>query len=223
MRILSGIKVIKIKKMKLIGKGYCYNVYELNNSRVLKLEKGFFQKVCDIYQFEGKKVFDWLRASFKLLTGRKKILASYSYMRSNVDLALLGSPKFLEGINYEQDKVELLEAIIIHSNFIEKKGLIDLYIQNIIQCWKNGFADRVYNFTINNGIDYSGRLILLDFNEVTFLKEEALKRIKSKRWLRASSFKHVDSELQKYYQEQMDLLITPESLEKNWVQGELRF
>ncbi len=212
----SGIRTMNVKNKKLIGKGYWYNVYDIDNGRVLKLEKGFLQKVRDTYHLEDKKIVPWLTALLKLLTGRKKILASYSYIRSNVDLVLVGSPNFLDGISYKQDKVELLGTSIMRSGFSEKKKLIDLYVQNIVECWKSGCADRVYNFTINNGLDTSGRLILLDFNEVTLSKTEVLERINSKRWLRSWSLKQVDPKLQQYYREQMDLLITPESLEKNW-------
>ena len=202
--------------MKLIGNGYWYNVYDLGNERVLKLEKGLLQKIINTYQLEGKKISPWLRALFGLLTGQKKIIAYYNYIRSDVDPTLVGSPKFLDGINYEQDKVEMLGTVIMRSNFIEQKRLIDLYILNIIKCWQNGFSDRVYNFTINNGVDDDGGLILLDFNEVTLKKNEVSKRIRSKRWLRSWSFGQIDIKLQQYYQQQMDLLITTESLEQNW-------
>lgn len=217
-RTFSEIRTMNSENIKLIGKGYWYNVYDLGNGRVLKHEKGILQKIKDTYLLEGKKVIPWLTALYKLLTGRKKILKIYSYIKNNVDLTLVGSPKFLDGISYEQDKVELLGVAIMRSVFNEKKRLIDLYVQNIIQCWKNGFADRIYNFAINNGINNSRRLVLLDFNEITLLREEVLERIKSKRWLRSWSLKQVDSELQQYYREQMDLLITSESLEKNWMQ-----
>ena len=204
--------------MKLIGKGYWYNVFDLGNERVLKLEKGFQQKVKDSYSIEGKKLFTWLITVFKLLTGRKKITESYSYMQKHVNPALLGQPRFLNGISYEQDKVELLDIALSQASSEEKQKLINLYIQNILNCWRNGFADRVYNFTINNGLTNNGQLILLDFNEVTFSKSKILQCIWSKRWLRAWSFRQIDQKLQEYYQMQMDNLVTQKTLEENWEQ-----
>ena len=45
------------KKLKLIGKGYWYHVYDLENGRVLKIEKNFAQKVYETYGLENKKIF----------------------------------------------------------------------------------------------------------------------------------------------------------------------
>lgn len=57
------------------------------------------------------------------------------------------------------------------------KKIIDGYVENIFESWKQGFSDRVYNFTINNGIDKNRNIILLYFNEITLFKDEVLKRI----------------------------------------------
>ncbi len=202
--------------MKIIGKGYWYNVYDLKNSRVIKLEKGFLQKICDTYQFEGKNITSYLKTIFKLLTGKRKIMDAYAYIQNNSELGLVGFPTFLDGINYEQNKVEILGSVLLGLNLIKRKELIDLYIKNIIECWRNGFADNVYNFTINNGVDSSGKLIFLDFNEITLLKADVLKSIETKRWLRAWSLNQIDIELQQYYREQMNMEVTTESLEQNW-------
>ena len=198
--------------MKIIGRGYWYRVYDLGNGRVLKSEKNFLHKAYDTFNFEG------IRPSvyFKLITKNWRIALIYKRLKGQIDLTLIGAPIFLAGIDYEQDKVEILENILKRSSEAENQKIIDMYIENIMECWRNGFSDEVYNFTINSGLDTFGKMILIDFNEVTFSKEDVLRSINSKRWLKSWSLGQIDSNLKSYYVEQMERKITSNSLEKNW-------
>ena len=96
------------------------------------------------------------------------------------------------------------------------REIIDQYIDLIVRFWEYGFADRVYNFTINNGITEKGKLILLDFNEVTFKKEDVARSIETKRWKRAWSCTSLPVPYRRYYEQRMDEVMTEENLDRHW-------
>ncbi len=203
--------------MKKIGEGWYYDVFDLEDNRVQKKRKTFksiaskFSKGYIISTF-----LSWfsgynyaVRCAWT--TGRMK-----ERIKNSDELKkLLGNPVFIGDVDYEQDKVDIVISVL--SNSIEEnKIIIDKYILNIIDCWKNGFADQIFNFTINNGINEWGEIILIDFNEVTFSKQNVLRDVISKRWKKSWSLTHLDQESKRYYFEQMDLSITKESLDKYW-------
>lgn len=202
--------------MQKIGEGYWYNVYRLENERVLKIQKTILEKIRDSYKKERKNFYRWLKTVRNLICDVNEISTNYRYIKNNVDLSLLGMPTFLRGIDYEQDRVWILGVILQSCTLEERRSIIDLYIDNIIDCWKYGFADKLFNFTINNGLDRTGRMIFIDFNEISLFKEDIILRIKKKTWTNSWSLRQVDLETRSYYLAQMDLRITLESLETNW-------
>lgn len=203
-------------RYQFIGKGYWYSVFDIGNDRVRKVEKSVYQKIRDSYKQEGRDPFVWIQSLFKLLTKRQKISSQYKYIENNVDLSFLGSPKFLKGIDYEQDKTQTFGEMLNHANNVQAKELVDKYIESIRLSWEHGFADSVFNFTENSGVSKGGKVILLDFNEITLSKEDVLHSIKIKRWLKSWSASQINPELQSYYFEQMDRYITSEMVSKYW-------
>lgn len=202
--------------MIFLNRGYYYNVYDLGNGRVRKVEKIFYKKIIDAFFFANGNIRNWFLACHNIFKGKKHIQEVYSYIKNNMKPDLLGSPKFLKGINYEQDKVDSVGTRLVRASTEEARKIIDRYIQSIFESWKQGFSDRVYNFSINNGINKNGDIILLDFNEVTFSKAEVLNHIESKRWLSASTYTRLDPLIKKYYRQKMEDWMTKENLELFW-------
>lgn len=197
--------------MKLINrKGFFYNVYDMGNGRVLKIEKPRIIQYIKHYFWAGR------------LPKEVRTLAEISYkiIRSNIDPTLIANPKKENGNSYSQDKVEILENYISLHTIEENKKIIDIYTDHILETWQNGFSDLIFNFTINCGLDKKGKIVLVDFNEVTFDKEEVNKLINKKRWLDSWSRTHwlsfTDKELWAYYSVAMESKITIENLERFW-------
>jgi hypothetical protein len=74
----------------------------------------------------------------------------------------------------------------------------------------------VYNFTINNGVDAQGRVILIDFNDVTFSLAEVRQRTINQEWSNAWSLGEVTEDVYQYYLEQVAERVTMEALKVNW-------
>lgn len=197
--------------MNLIDKkGFYYNVYDVGNGRVLKVEK--------------PRIIQYLKHFF--LAGRlpskvkNSAEISYRIIESSIDQKLIANPKKETSNSYSQDKVETLGVYISTHSFEENKEIIDLYIEHILETWQNGFSDKIFNFTRNCGIDKNGRIVLLDFNEVVFNKESVIKLINKKRWLHSWSYTYwlyfTNRNLWLYYRSVMDKKITFENLEIFW-------
>lgn len=202
-------------KLEFLGKGYMYNVFDLDNGRVIKIEKTLRQKLVDTYAYEGGDIPNYLRA-VRHLMNKKRAVRINEFVRSRVDPAVVGHPIFLEGINYEQDKVGLLGDVLAGTDMASKRRTIDQYIESILECWENGFSDTVFNFTINSGLGKCGKIVLLDFNEIVTSRQETERRILSKRWRLAWTYHQLEPQLQAYYRTKMDEIVTIDALDKHW-------
>jgi len=194
--------------MKLLDKrGFFYTVYDMGNGRVQKIEKPRIVQYLKHFFFAGRLPKEV----------RKSADISYKVIGSSIDPALLAHPKIESDRSYSQDKVLILEQYIPSHTLEENKKIIDLYANHILETWKNGFSDKIFNFTHNCGIDARGKIVLVDFNEITFNKEEVRSLINKQRWLHAfSSTYHLsfnNKGLWKYYKEVMAEKITSENLD----------
>jgi hypothetical protein len=197
------------KKMKKIGRGWQYVVFDLGNGRVRK------EKYSKIKQFlliskelmsEGK-IFVFLEA----LKERRRVdcdeQSAIKYLKEIegiMDWKILGNPIFIDG-GYEQDKVITLDEVFKTVSVDEGKEIFNKYLELIYETWKYGFSDKIFNFSINNGINSEGEVIQLDFGELSFDKEEMRKRIKERCWLKRYSYwEFPEGELKEYYASMMN-------------------
>jgi hypothetical protein len=182
--------------MKFIGKGYYYNVYDLGNGRVRKIPRTQLAQILQLFQwyiFNPKILLEELiRAPYSSAQRNEE----YGISKKVVSLApsFFGNPVF-DGEKYEQDKAvifgDLLENVPenIFLDYCKK------YAEIIHLLWARGIGEKIFNFTINAGIDDSGKLIVLDTNEFTFDTEHMKKEISTKRFLRSSSFRRLPKHL----------------------------
>ena len=194
--------------MKLLDtRGYVYDVYDMGDGRVLKKEKPMR------LQYAQHAVHGNTPGYVRTHKRRGRKLAD-----GIADPDLIGNPIFPDSKSYTQDKVTILEHYIESHALEENKKIIDAYIESIFDTWKNGFSDIIFNFSHNNGVAPSGRVILIDFNEVTFDKNVVLERFAIKRWLKAASYTKwlQEGDLKRYYAEAMENAMTPANLDRYW-------
>ena len=163
------------KKLNKIGRGWQYTIYD-KGPRVIKIPNSI-QTVRKIMlrgaspkTISNKKKFE--SALENLIKDRQKSLRWLQ--KSGQDLEILGNP-LIKKNKIEQDNVVTLGQILKKSENGERyiRGFIEL----IFECWKNGFSEKVYNLTINNGVTKDGKVILIDFGEITFEKKKVIKRM----------------------------------------------
>jgi hypothetical protein len=83
----------------------------------------------------------------------------------------------------------------------------------------HGMVEGIYNFTINCGVTSNKKVVLIDFNEITFTKSDVLVHIQNKKWLKQWSYTQLSKPLQFYYAQKMDNQITIENLEFLWLKS----
>lgn len=205
--------------MNLIGSGAQYYVYDTHNGRVLKhpLTHNETFVVIKSWPKTSDKLFatlpdDYTTTAIKSNQYIKKII------NKNPELARsLGNPIFISTTSYTQDKVQTLGDFLAATNLEHGKLIINAYTELIITHWRYGFSDNVFNFTINNGVNAQGKVILLDFGEVSFNKTNVTRRIINKQWLSTWCYlENCPETIKDYYADKMNSDINLNRLNETW-------
>ena len=145
------------------------------------------------------------------------IITTYKTIQEKLsDKTLIGNPTFLEGVSYEQDLAIVIRPFFKTASFDDAKKIIDGYRDSIFELWKWGIYEKTFNFTINNGINHQGKVILIDFNEVVFTHQEATTWLLGNRWKTNWSRSKLPAQLRDYYDQVMGRAMTVENLDRYW-------
>lgn len=207
--------------MKKLATGYFNSVFDLGNGYVWKRKNFFWERYLKIFGEEYPK--HGMQALTKTLDVMREMPEEHlSWLEQQIrdgtyrgSLELLSYPEFKRN-GYTQRKVVVIKDYLESHGYQENVKVIDAYIDSIHTCWANGISEKVFKFTVNNGISESGSVVLFDLNEVSDDKEDARNRIRIKRWLTSLSYTHLSPELQVYYEQQMDLRMSEELLDRVW-------
>jgi len=212
--------------MELIGKGWEYRVYDIGNGRVRKVKRTPVDSFCRLFfmpkpvkknrKFRFNPILSYWemrrisRETDENISRFKKILP---FMPDH----LVGNPVFLNGVNYEQDYAISLFQYFKQHNVSENRKIITKYAELVVELWKYGCSDNVFNFYNNSGVDKNEQVTMMDFGELAFSKEKVYQAIQSKRWLFQPSYALFrNEELKNYFQTEMERLITMKNLNKYW-------
>lgn len=202
--------------MKKIAQGLQYNVYSKNENKVIKTPTSKTQIILKLLSWNPRHIFkpSLLRKTLnQTIIDRKNSIENIK--KIPFDKKILANPIFKLN-KIEQDKVIILEKFL-KENPEKAKQYINKYIESIFQTWSYGFSDRIFNLTINNGIDKTNKVVLIDFGELTFKKEDVIKAINTTRWEKSWSFKKdLNKEVKEYYKKEMKEKITLSNLDRYW-------
>jgi len=212
----------KKKIGKKIGSGAQYKVFEYGEDKVIKIpltfEEIFKQQKKWNEENNGSNFNNATRKklerfSLENILDRKK---SINFIKkTKINFLFLGNPLF-EKESITQDRVITIREYI-SSNKSGFSDIIDNYVKLILETWKYGFSEKVFNFTINNGVDKNNNVILIDFGELHFKKKDIESAIKQKIWEKKYSYnKGLNKKQQEVFSEKMNEKITLENLEKYW-------
>lgn len=195
-----------------IASGLVFNVFSLRNGRVLKVQRSKLISLVLVVLWgvlDFWRVWSW-KKDFELYLEHH--FFCYDWVLENVsNLELVGNLKKVE-LGFEQDFVKVLKI----SDFEIGVELIDLYVENILECLRFGFLNYDLKFK-NYGLNDEGGLILLDLGELVFDYEEVVCLVEKKFWRRLNYFKFgLRGELKKYFLEVMEKNVCVENLEKVW-------
>jgi hypothetical protein len=199
-----------------IGEGWQFKVYD-RGSRVEKVPKSRFEITVSIVSDCPEMIFKpfKLRSEVKRIS-QERSKAFNALENDRMPKEMVSGAEIDEGVLI-QDKVEVIEDRFSDARLSERKKVIDIYIDFVIECWRYGFSETTYNFTINHGLEEDEDLVLLDIGELTFSKEKIVEDIKDEKWLEKAVYTDFLSEdLKPYFKKRMKEEITVEKLEDKW-------
>jgi hypothetical protein len=193
--------------MKKIGEGWQYSVYNMDNGRVLKKFhspiKSYWVILKTIFPFKDDSLITVPRFS---KSAKKKALASFEIIKNKkVPAWWLGNPKFLNGLDYEQDKARPLHDVFENCGTAAIKSIIDEFIIFNKCLLESGMIDKSFNITKNYGLNKEGKIILIDIGELFDDPERIKKQIMDRAWDKnyvAGCIKNKDA--REYFIEKMD-------------------
>ena len=201
-----------------IGRGAQYKVLDLHNGRVRKIPLTEEESKAVVASWSGTS-----HAPLKPLSNYPQVGVSASkriqeIIQQRPELCMsLAHPIFEDNGIYTQTKLETMGQFLRRCTSAEAMTLLDAYIETIVEHLRYGFCERVFNFTLNNGVHTNQHVALLDFGEVTFDQEEVATRIATRSWTRSySCTSELTPELRHYYLEHMSKRLTPETLILHW-------
>lgn len=204
-----------------IGQGWQYKVYDLGNGRVIKKPYSVVEQFLFIrkdQKHKGKPITlsENLSQVKKVNRLAKEACKGIQRLDSH-SMSLLGNPVFIGNVTYEQDKVIPLKIFFETCTINEGKRIFDAYVVLIKSCWRLGFSEITFNFLGNVGITSNGVLVLHDFGELHFKREQALSQVRKKKWLDKTCYlTFPEGELKNYYAMIMQRDLTEEALQELW-------
>ena len=116
------------------------------------------------------------------------------------------NPKYLEGFDYEEDKVEPLEQIFARSTPEDGKKLVDAFIAFNKKLVALGVIDKSFNITQNFGLSKTGDVVLFDIGELLVKKSKIRRQLENRAWTKFYVVDHIkNEEVRNYFIEQMDM------------------
>jgi len=215
----GAILICYDEAMDSIGKGAQYKVIDTHDGRVRKIPLTLEESREVIAGWYAPRPIPVELTVSKyrqqaILSANKvgDLLGEHPELRAS-----FGNPAFeTEGV-YTQDKLMTLGQALRAASDTNARQLIDAYARLIVRHWRYGISERVFNCTVNNGVDEKGEIVLLDFGEITSNKDKVIRAIQAKRWLRSYSFREdMSPMLQAYYADAMAERLTIPVLESTW-------
>lgn len=190
--------------MKKLGEGWQYTVYDMGDGRVYKKLKSSFRRFLYIYFHSKESIISSLRE-----VKRMKVYAENSFKIINenrIPRKWIGNPELFLNMDYSQDKVTPLQNVFDTCNTVEGKIVVDKFIDFIKKLLELGYIDFSFRISANFGLNSEGNVVLMDLGEIIDDPIIIHKQRKAEYWHYNYMKDYIkDSEVRKYFQEQMDL------------------
>lgn len=205
--------------MDIINTGAQYKVIDLHNGRVRKVLLTHEESQAVVKSWYAPEVPpreeltpNYRKRALDACTNIQRLLDNHPELRP-----CFGNPTFeLEG-TYTQDKVRPVREVLKDVSVSRQKALVNQFIDLVLYLWQYGLSELVFNWTINNGVDEAGRIVLIDFGETTLHKKDVQTTINTKRWLRSFSYTDdLPETIQAYYAQKLAERLTLKALDETW-------
>jgi hypothetical protein len=205
--------------MDIIGQGAQYKVIDTDDGRVRKvlLTRAESQAVVAGWYAEGEAAPAELAVDYRRLATTsarrvRELLAEYPQLSYS-----FGDPVFESRYQYTQTKVRVLGNVLRESTTQEGERLIEAYVEVTLLHWRYGIFEQTFNCTSSHGVDSQGRVVLLDFGEVSIDKTQAALQVGSKVWLGSYTYtRSLPERLKDYYARTLEARLSSQTLIALW-------
>ena len=208
--------------MKYLDEGFYYKVYDIGDDRVFKEYQSYYYSFKKVFVLHRERnnvpFFRSLKIAHQSVTKEQKTLYEMKRRLKTLPGEMFGNPTFVDNVlNYTQDRVAPLGEYLESHSIEDNKKMLDLYFHIQKELWSKGIHDKIYKFHSSYGVTKDNKVVVIDFGETLFTKEETLESVISKKWLSRSKYKAwEESETKDYYTFGMNALMTKENLNKFW-------
>jgi glycosyltransferase involved in cell wall biosynthesis len=152
----------------------------------------------------------WKYPGFYRRAKEEAIRSRYIVERTDVPMWMLGNPRYLDGLDYEQDLATPLSVALKKASESEGKRIIDEFVAFNKALISRSLVDRGFTIATNFALDREGRVILTDLGELRDDKEEIERIISSRPWALPHVFHFIPIGLRAYFLSEMDRALAPE-------------
>lgn len=140
--------------------------------------------------------------------------------RSSLPRWCVGEPRFLEHGGYAQVRATVCRAAIVPDHPDVSRARIRSYFDLVERLWRHGLHERTQNLMCNAGVDPEGRMILLDFGEMSQDRALVFAELACERWRRSESFtKDLPDVLRADFEALARARWTTENLARHWARS----
>ncbi len=198
--------------MEMIGEGLQYRVYT-DEENVKKEPKSRFEmaiKLLGWNSFLGLKPWELASRTNEVYKDREKSLEWVQ--GTDFPLEKLGNPS-VNGNSLEQERLTPLDSI----DNPDPQKVVEGYVENVREMWRHGAMEKTFNLIQNYGFS-DEILVLHDFGELIYEKDEAAELLEQEAWKSWDYRNLMDEELQSRYAKAHRERLTSGNLEKYWAE-----
>lgn len=193
--------------MKVLGRGWQYTTYDLGNGRVLKkynsLIVAYWVIFFDYLEYLGFSIWK-IPAYHRWCKGVARD-SMQKISNNTLEPWMMGNPKVLNGLDYEQDKLKPLHDELKNVGTEAGMRLVDDFIVFNKILVERSLIDKNFNIGKNFGLDMEERIVLMDLGELYSDRAAIEGQQRDRPWRNMYVADTVpDEKVRQYYLDQMD-------------------
>lgn len=192
--------------MKLLGRGWQYSTYDTGNGRVLKKYNSPMVSYCKMFRdsFPYKINPPWKYPSLYKSCRSDALESIQIIMKSTLPMWMFGNPRYIGGLDYEQDFATPLRSFLSNVDKKEGERIIDLFVEFNNTLIDNSVVDRNFSLANNFSMNSMGNIILTDLGEILGNKEQIFRLLLTRPWAEPHVLYSLPDRFHSYFIEKMD-------------------
>lgn len=211
--------VIGSSSPNIIGQGLQFTVYQ-EGERVRKKPNAISDILRILAKSSPQNVVNPLGLGREARRIARERDAAVAEFKAHVVKPELVANAEVRGRTIVQDKVVPLGKALSLSD--SPNEILDAFVRLTRDCWRNGFSETSFNFTVNHGLTSDGAVVVIDIGEISFARDVVQRHVSERIWSRCWSLTNdLNADLRSYAVDAFDAAFTVEALNAFWADAPL--